>query len=173
MAAVKLDTTNVAAALAFIILAGVRIGEAVNATWAEIDFPGRLWTIPAERMGKTDEEHRVPLSGPALEILRLMAQRKSNTNDFVFQAKYGDKVMNRSGVQVALKRIRPGVTVHGFRTTFRTWCADHDRPREHAEMSLAHLVGSAVERSYQRSDLLDKRRKLMEDWGNYVTGRTF
>ncbi len=154
----------------FLILTAARAGEALGARWAEIE--GDIWIIPAERM-KMQRAHRVPLSGPALECLELV---RGMGADLVFPSPARGHAAERPMVSNALTAVRrrmgvEGVTTHGFRTTFRTWAADSARaPREVAELSLAHLTGSAVERAYQRSDLIDQRRDLLDAWARYLTG---
>ncbi|RIK96988.1 MAG: integrase [Proteobacteria bacterium] len=155
-----------AAALEFVVLTAVRSGEARGATWDEIDLDAALWTIPAERM-KGGKEHRVPLSGRALEILRVMKARA--INGLVFPGRGGDRMLSDMTLAKTLKSAGAGAyTVHGFRSTFRDWVADETTfQREVAEAALAHAVGDAVERAYRRGDALAKRRKLMEAWASY------
>ena len=157
-----------ARALRFLILTAARTGEVRGARWEEID--GDVWTVPAERM-KMVKEHRVPLSAEALGVLEEM---RGLGRDLIFPSHHvsREEPLSANGMIALLKRMdRPDLHVHGFRTTFRTWAADSARaPREVAERSLAHLVGSDVERAYQRSDLLDQRRALMDAWARFVTG---
>jgi integrase len=165
MAKLATDDGIPAAALAFTILTCARAGQVAGATWQEIDFAGRTWTIPAERM-KGGKVHRVPLTAPALAVLHRMAQIKSNSNDCIFLGRDGSSITAKTILRALLK-IASDVTTHGFRSTFSTWCAETNRDHRLCETSLAHVVGSAVERSYQRSDLLDKRRVLMEEWARH------
>jgi integrase len=154
----------VAPGLAFIILTAARLSEVTGATWAEISFTNRCWTIPAARM-KGNQEHCVPLSDAALDILRKQADLRHS--DLVFPGRLGQ--LSAPALRDLVKG--RGVTTHGFRSTFRDWCAEKtDTPREICEMALAHNVGSAVERAYQRSKLFEKRRELMEAWGRYCNG---
>jgi integrase len=154
----------VAPALAFIILTAARLSEVTGATWAEISFTNRCWTIPAGRM-KGNREHCVPLSDAALDILRKQADLRHS--DLVFPGRLGQ--LSAPALRDLVKG--RGVTTHGFRSSFRDWCAEKtDTPREICEMALAHNVGSAVERAYQRSKLFEKRRELMEAWGRYCNG---
>jgi integrase len=144
-----------ALALQFIILTAARTGEVRGACWSEVDFDSRVWTIPAERT-KAQREHRVPLAPRALEILKSLP--RSDTRIFPL------------GHDVMRGRTPDAVTVHGFRSSFRTWCAETQNfPREVAEAALGHAVGDLTERSYQRGDVLEKRRKLMEAWANYCS----
>jgi integrase len=149
-------------ALEFLILTAVRSGEVRGARWSEID--GGVWTIPPERT-KTHREHRVPLCSRALEILDEM--RAVRTGDLVFEGLRG--AISIQGLLYMLLRLgRKGITVHGFRSTFRDWCgARTNFPREVAEMALAHRIGNATENAYARSDLFEKRRRLMAAWGEF------
>jgi integrase len=156
-----------AKALMFTCLTGSRTSEALNVRWDEIDLDARLWTVPAVRM-KTDEEHRVPLTDEMLEILLPL---RAMSSDYVFEGQKRHKPLSNMAMLMLLRRMGvEGVTVHGFRSTFRDWASEvANAPREVAEMSLAHKVGSDVERAYARSDLLDKRRVLMERWSGFVS----
>ncbi len=126
-----------------------------------------LWTIPHERM-KAGEEHRVPLTPQMIAILEPL---KALRSEAVFEGQKRHKPLSNMAMLMLLRRMKiEGITVHGFRSTFRDWAAEHpDVSREVAEMSLAHKVGSDVERAYARSDLLEKRRQLMERWCEYVS----
>lgn len=137
--------------------------------WEEVDFDARLWTCPADRM-KGGEVHRVPLTDEMLAIIEPLRAMKS---DYVFEGQKRHKPLSNMAMLMLLRRMQvEGVTVHGFRSTFRDWASEAaNAPREVAEMSLAHKVGSDVERAYARSDLLEKRRALMERWSGYVAGR--
>lgn len=156
-----------AKALMFTCLTGSRTSEALNARWDEIDLDAKLWTVPASRM-KTDEEHRVPLTDEMLEILLPL---RAMNSDYVFEGQKRHRPLSNMAMLMLLRRMGvEGVTVHGFRSTFRDWASEvANAPREVAEMSLAHKVGSDVERAYARSDLLDKRRVLMERWSGFVS----
>jgi integrase len=147
-----------ARALEFTILTAVRVSEALGARWSEIDFAARTWTIPKERT-KANREHVVPLSAQALEILRALPRDRE-----------GIFPMPRSSVFVLLRRRmgREDITVHGFRSAFRTWAGERTNfPREVAEAALAHVIKDKTERAYQRGTLLQKRRQLMEAWAGY------
>ncbi len=159
-------------ALQFLILTAARLGEVRLATWDEIDLAARVWTIAPTRM-KAAKEHRVPLSDPALAILQPLAEVRTDMRPdaLVFSS------MTRAGVPLAdttlktcLRRLgHREVTVHGFRSTFRDWCADHGEPADLAEAALAHVTGNATVRAYARSDLFDRRRALMARWAEFVT----
>jgi integrase len=167
-----LKSRNAMAALAlrFTCLTGSRTGEVLGMQWPEIDFEARLWTCPSERM-KTSAEHRVPLTDETLAILEPL---QAMASDYVFEGQKRHHPLSNMSMLMLLRRMKvEGVTVHGFRSTFRDWAAEvASAPREVAELSLAHKVGSDVERAYARSDLLDKRRVLMERWSRFVAGET-
>jgi integrase len=158
-----------AKALRLTCLTGSRTNEVLGMRWEEIDFEARLWTCPVERM-KTGEEHRVPLTDEMLAIIEPLRAMKS---DFVFEGQKRNKPLSNMSMLMLLRRMGvEGVTVHGFRSTFRDWASEMaNAPREVAEMSLSHRVGSDVERAYARSDLLDKRRVLMDKWSKFSSGK--
>lgn len=150
--------------LRYTILTACRTGEVIGARWSEID--GDVWTIPKTRM-KADKAHRVPLSGPALEVLDELSQEQRH----LFPALKGTGHISNIAMLKLLKSMRAGMTVHGFRSGFRDWAAEQTNYQNHiAEMALAHTVSSAVEAAYRRGDLLAKRRDLMADWATFVTG---
>lgn len=152
-----------ALALEFTLLTAARTGEVLGATWGEFDLAAATWTVPADRM-KSGKEHRVPLSQRAVEILE---HCQGLSVEHVFTGPQGGKL---SGMAMAmlLRRMGVHVTVHGFRSAFRDWAAECTAyAHEVAEMALAHTIASAVERSYRRGDLFEKRRRLMADWANY------
>ncbi|WP_244868031.1 tyrosine-type recombinase/integrase [Vannielia litorea] len=157
-----------AKALMFTCLSGSRTSEVLGMRWAEIDFDAAVWSCPAERM-KAGEVHRVPLSD---EMLAIIEPLKAMQSEYVFEGQKRHQPLSNMSMLMLLRRMKiEGVTVHGFRSTFRDWAAEvAGAPREVAEMSLAHKVGSEVERAYARSDLLDKRRTLIEAWTDYVKG---
>lgn len=146
-------------ALRFVALTACRVGEVAGAKWSEIE--GDMWTIPASRM-KTRRQHRVPLSSAALRVL---AEAKSDS-PFVFPGPRG-KPVARQSIGRALEGTR--ATPHGFRSSFRNWCAETGVAREVAERALAHVVSNKVEAAYNRTDLLERRREVMEAWGRYVS----
>lgn len=155
-----------ARALEFTILTACRSGEARGATWDEIDLDGAVWTIPAGRM-KGGKQHRVPLSPAATAVLNDMKAKR--LNDIVFPGIRDKKPLSDMSLAKALKSAGGGAyTVHGFRSAFRDWATEvAQAPREIAEAALSHAVGDAVERSYARSDALERRRALMVDWAAY------
>jgi integrase len=157
-----------AQALKFTCLTGSRTGEVLGMKWEEVDPDTRLWTCPADRM-KGGEIHRVPLTD---EMLAIIEPLRAMQSDYVFEGQKRHKPLSNMAMLMLLRRMEvEGVTVHGFRSTFRDWASEAaNAPREVAEMSLAHKVGSDVERAYARSDLLEKRRQLIERWSRYVCG---
>lgn len=170
MAALRGQRGLAAQALEFTILTACRSGEALKATWAEIDLAGATWTLQAERT-KAGRAHRVPLSTAALKVL---AVQKGRSGGYVFPGGTEDGTLSSVAMTKVLERMGfGGVTVHGFRSTFRDWVAERTRyPREWAEIALEHRVGSATERAYFRSDLLEERRGLMEDWAAWCTRKS-
>lgn len=157
-----------AKALEFTILTAVRTSEAIGAKEAEFDLKAKVWTIPAERM-KASRPHRVPLSDRVLEILE-MTPREAN-NPYVFPGAKRGKPLSNMAMLELLQGMEgtEGLTVHGFRSTFRDWAAERSSfPREIAEAALAHVVRDKTEAAYQRGDLLEKRRRLMTAWAGYV-----
>ncbi|MDE0279763.1 MAG: integrase arm-type DNA-binding domain-containing protein [Gammaproteobacteria bacterium] len=159
-----LDGDTAAKALKFTILNASRSDEVMGMTWDEVD--GDTWIIPAQRM-KTGVEHRVPLSPGAMAILADMPKERP----LVFPSVRGRK-MNHTALRrvLELRGLKGLATVHGFRSSFRDWCAETGKPRELAEAALAHVVGG-VEGAYFRSDLFERRAVLMEQWAGYCTGQ--
>jgi integrase len=159
-----------AKALEFTILTASRSGEVFGAPWSEFNLNDKVWIIPAKRM-KGGLEHRVPLSGRAVEILTEVAPlRGGKDGDYVFPGKSSDKPLSSMAFAMLLRRMGRGdLTTHGFRSSFRDWCGEATNfPREVAEAALAHAVGDDVELAYRRGDALAKRRKLMDAWANYA-----
>ena len=156
----------------FLVLTAARSGEARGATWSEIDFEKSEWRIPASRM-KAGAEHRVPLSDAALTVLQ-QAQILRDGSDLIFPSstRPGTPMSNMTLTKVLRTTgLAARSTVHGARSSFRDFASEKtNAPHAVMELSLAHKVGSAVEQAYARSDLLAKRRRLMEQWGSFVTG---
>lgn len=152
--------------LAFTILTASRTSESTHAEWTEFDFDNALWVVPKERM-KGGIEHRVPLSDQALTILERMAQYKFNK--YVFPGLREGKSLSTAAMTATLRRLNLGhLTVHGFRSTFSDWVAEETQfSRRAREASLAHKIKNKAEESYQRGDLLDKRRELLQTWADY------
>jgi|SRR5665213_934915 len=161
-----------ALALQFTILTAARTGETIGARWREFDLDARTWTVPADRM-KANREHRVPLSESAFAILAEMRILGREADDYVFPGGKKTKPLSNMAMMMMLRRMgREDLTVHGFRSTFRDWCAEQTTfPSEVAEMALAHAVGDKVEAAYRRGDMFDRRRSLANDWGIYCVGQ--
>jgi integrase len=153
-----------ARALEFAILTAARSGEVRGATWAEIDMDLALWTIPGERM-KANNEHAVPLSDTALDLLR----NQSREADLVFPGARAGRPLSDMSLTAVLRRMGRGdVTAHGFRSSFRDWAAEQTAyPSEVVEMALSHTITNRVEAAYRRGDLIEKRRRLMAEWAKY------
>ena len=155
-------------AFEFLVLTAARSGEVRLATWDEMDVAGRVWTIAATRM-KAKREHRVPLCGRALEIVDA-ARTLGAGNPLVFPMRSG-KPMSMSTLPQMLQHHGIAAVAHGFRSSFRDWAAEKtDHPREVIEAALAHVVQNKVEAAYARSDLFERRRRLMNDWTAYLVG---
>jgi integrase len=156
-----------ALALEFLVLTAARSGEVLGASWSEIDLEAKVWTVPANRM-KANREHRVPLVPRAIEILE--KAKMVQTSDFVFPGQKAERPLSVMALEMVLRRMKiEDATVHGFRSSFRDWAGNETAfQREVAEQALAHVIGDKAEQAYRRGDALDKRRALMEAWGNFV-----
>ena len=154
-------------ALRFQVLTAARPTEGREAQWSEIDLEANTWIIPAERM-KTDQAHRVPLSDQAIAVLREAATLGDSGPCFPSPMKPG-KPLSDMAVGKLLRENGVQSVPHGFRSSFRDWCAETGKPRELAEAALSHVVGG-VEAAYFRSDVFERRRDLMEAWGQFATG---
>jgi integrase len=153
-----------ARALEFTILTAARTGEVLGARRNEIDLVAKIWTVPGDRM-KGGREHRVPLSNRAISLLKLVLA--NHGSDWVFPSERR-AVLSNMAMDMLLRRMNSDVTVHGFRSTFRTWGEECSTfPREVMEAALAHVVGDDTERAYQRGDLFEKRRRLMSAWADF------
>jgi integrase len=161
-----------ALALRFLILTATRTSEALQAQWSEIDLEAREWTIPAARM-KAKRDHRVPLSGAAVNVLEALP--RVDGNPYVFPgARYGRPLSNMALLQLmrsmgyGVKRERGNYVPHGFRSSFRDWSGEVSSfPRDVAEMALAHIIENKVEAAYRRGDLFNKRRAMMQAWADW------
>jgi integrase len=159
------DSLHRARALEFTILTAARSGETFWATWDEINFAEKLWTIPKERM-KAGVAHVVPLCDRAMHILR--GQYDTRSSQFVFPGHRDNRPMFNTAMLSVLIRLGVKVTVHGFSSAFRDWAGDLTRfPRDVIEMALAHAVGDATEQAYRRGRALEQRRDLMNAWAAY------
>ena len=157
-------------ALAFTVYTAARSGETRGATWGEIDLDKAVWTIPATRM-KMARDHAVPLSDPALAILARMkvARRTGEPGELIFPGERSGRPLSDMTLGKAHKLAAPGTTVHGWRSTFRDWAGETTaHPSDVIEAALAHLIGNATTRAYQRGTMLDKRRVIMDDWAAYL-----
>lgn len=168
MQALRAEQGTSARAVEFVILTAARTSEVFNATRDEFDLQAGIWTIPGERM-KAGRPHRVPLSAPALALVKAAAADKGSP--YVFQgAREGRPLSNMAGLMLLKRMGYADLTVHGFRSTFRDWCAEQTNfPREVAEAALAHVVKDKTEAAYQRGDLLEKRAALMRAWADYCS----
>jgi integrase len=164
------ETPGVAAkALQFLILTATRTTETLGAQWDEISFADETWVIPSSRM-KMGKAFSVPLSDAALRLLADQMDHRGKS-PYIFAGRPRAPLSNMS-MSMLLRRMGESVTVHGFRTSFRTWCSDVAHVEfEVAESALSHLVGNAVSRSYNRTDLLERRRPVMSAWAAYVEGK--
>ena len=159
-------TTAVKLAFEFLVLTAARSGEVRWARWDEIDLGAEVWTVPAERM-KASREHRVPLSCRAAEILQA-ARALRNGSKLVFPSARG-KPLSDMTLSKLLKEQGVQAVPHGFLSSFRDWAAEEtNHPREVVEAALAHVIQNKVEAAYARSDLFERRRRLMDDWSAYV-----
>ena len=159
-------------AFEFQVLTAARPNEAREAEWSEIDLDSRIWTVRAERMGKTKREHRVPLSDSAIAVLKQAREKLQTTtankrSGLVFPHRgktIDEKIMPRMMKELNIKAVP-----HGFRSSFRDWCSEYARvAREVSEAALAHVVSNKVEAAYARSDLFQRRAELMQQWAGYL-----
>jgi integrase len=158
MVDLRRDQSPAARAIEFLILTAARTGELLGATWGEVDLAAKTWTVPAGRI-KAGREHRVPLSAVAIRLLGTTC----SPEEHLFAINPKGRHMSR-----LLAKMRPGLTLHGFRSAFRDWAAEQTAfPHEVCEMALAHAIPNAVEAAYRRGDLFEKRRKLMEAWAEF------
>jgi integrase len=163
--AVLRDQEGIAAmGLELLVLTAARTGEIIKARWSEFDLDAATWIIPTDRM-KAGKEHRVPLSEPALDVLRRL--KEVAQNDYVLPGQRSNSHLSNMAFLQLLKRMgRNDLTAHGFRSTFKDWATERTNyPNEVSEMALAHSVGNKVEAAYRRGDLYEKRVRIMRDWG--------
>ncbi len=153
-------------AFELLVLTATRSGEVRGAAWKEIDREAGVWSIPARRT-KGNREHRVPLCGRASEVLD-EARRLGRGSPLVFPS-VGGKPLGNTAMSELLRELGIAAVPHGFRSSFRDWAAEEtDHPREVAEAALAHKVRNQIEAAYRRSDLFERRRRLMDDWVAYL-----
>lgn len=162
------DDTISAKALRLLILTALRSGEVRHARWEEIDLERALWTVPADRM-KMKRSHRVPLSDVAVQLLKACPE---DASEFVFPGPKPDRPLSENAFAALVKRMgKSGFTTHGFRSSFRDWSSETEAaPREVAEAALAHAAGDKTEQAYARSDLFERRRKMMQHWADFLCG---
>jgi integrase len=154
-----------AKAFEFAILTGARTAEVIGARWEEVDLAAKIWTVPAERM-KGGREQRQPLSDAAIAVVERMRHRREN--GFLFPGSSRDQLSNMAFLMLLRRMKRGDLTAHGFRATFKTWATERTNFQEVViEAALAHVYGDKVEAAYQRGDLFDKRRRLLNAWGEY------
>lgn len=165
MADIRATDSISARALEFTILCAARTGETIGATWDEIDLDTRTWTIAGERM-KAHRPHRVPLPDRAIEILRDLPREKGSP--YVFPGGKAKAPLSNMAMLECVRGMRPGLTVHGFRSTFKDWCSEStNHPNIVSEAALAHTIPDKVEKAYRRGELFEKRKRLMRDWAGY------
>lgn len=158
-----------ARALEFLILTAARTGEVLGATWGEIDQSAKAWVIPAERMKGRKHPHRVPLTADALAILDLVKPNDPDPTDFVFPGSKPGRPLSNMAFLMLLRRMkRDHLTAHGFRATFRMWGAElTDFSPDLLEKALSHTVGDETRQAYDRGDLFERRRAVMDTWSMY------
>ena len=162
--------------LEFLILTAARSGEVRSMTWDEVDFVSATWVVPSARM-KAGVEHRVPLSSRAIHILENQ-RTKAGPPELVFPTVRGkvatDMILTKflRDKQVPSSVKGRWATAHGFRSSFRDWASENFFSREVVERALAHSIKSSTEWSYNRTNLFDQRRSMMQDWSNFLNGKT-
>jgi integrase len=159
-----------ARAVEFLVLTAARRGEVLNARWSEINEREPMWVIPGARM-KNGKEHRIPLSDGAITILQQMKEHRNGGRDLIFPRNSQGEPLTPPTMRRVLELMGyvDRASVHGFRASFSSWAASRtSAPHEVIELSLAHAVGSAVVRAYQRDDLANKRRALMQQWAAFL-----
>ncbi len=158
-------------ALEFLILTAARSGEVRGCTWTELDLKGRTWTIPANRM-KAGKAHIVPLDDAALNVLERAKLFRAKDSNLVFPGQKPREMLSDMTLLKVLRDRNTGVTVHGFRSAFRDWCAERTTfPGEVAEAALAHAIQNKVEAAYRRTNYLEKRKGLMKEWADFCLSR--
>ena len=158
--------TSTKLAFEFLVLTAARSGEVRLMAWDEVDLDCGLWTVPASRM-KAGREHRVPLSSRAAEVLGEAGELREN--DLVFPSATG-RCMSDNTLSKLLRDLGVNAVPHGFRSSFRDWCGESGQSRELAEAALAHTIRNKAEAAYAKTDLLERRRRLMEVWSGYLAG---
>jgi integrase len=155
-------------AFEFLVLTATRSGEVRGATWAEVDLAKGVWTIPAARM-KAKKEHRVPMSARCIAILEEAEALKQPGSDLVFPGTKQDRPLSDMTLSKLMKELSIAAVPHGFRSSFRDWAGEQtNHPREVVEFALAHVIKDKAEAAYARSDLFEKRRRIMDDWCDFL-----
>ena len=163
-------TPSTVLAFEFLVLTACRSAEVRGARWEEMDLAEREWRIPAERM-KTNRQHRVPLSTRALAVLG-EAKAWADRSELVFPSTTR-RPLDRAAISRMLRQLGIAAVPHGFRSSFRDWAAEcTDAPREVCELALAHVNTNAIEAAYRRTDLFERRRRLMEQWATFLAATT-
>jgi integrase len=156
-------------AFELLILTATRTSEVLKAQWPEFDLEGKTWTIPGERM-KAGRVFRIPLSARCVEILEAAKKLAPEGADYVFPGQSAKHPLSNMVFLMTLRRMGRKFTAHGFRSSFRNWGSERTNfPREVCEMALAHTLKDKTEAAYNRTDLFEKRRKLMYAWASFVT----
>jgi len=172
LASLRTREAIAARGLEFLILTAARTGEVIGARWKEIDLLDKVWTLPASRM-KAHREHRVPLTPRLVAILSEMrADRNDDADDsFVFPGPKPGRPLSNMAFLMLMRRMGYGaLTAHGFRATFKTWASERTSyQNEIVEAALAHVIGDKVEQAYRRTDMFEKRRRLMQQWATFCT----
>ena len=166
---VRTSTADTVTKLAFEFLAltAARSGEVRRATWAEIDWRGRRWTAPAERM-KARREHQVPLSDRSIEVLRQAEKLADGSCELVYPGSRG-RPLSDMVFTAMLRRLDIPAVAHGFRSSFKDWCIECTSASwELGETALAHNLGNSTEQAYARTDLFEHRRRFMDQWADFV-----
>jgi integrase len=164
----KLNSIS-ARALEFTILTAARTSDTIGAVPSEVDRKERLWIVPAARLkgkkGARKRDHVVPLCDRALEIIDSQSKEGGR---YLFANDDG-ALLSTMAMLECLRRLRPGLTVHGFRSTFKDWASEQTAyPNELSEMALAHTVSDKVEAAYRRGDMREKRKRMMDDWSKFA-----
>ncbi len=154
-------------AFEFLTLTGTRLTEVREAVWSEIDFDNHVWTIPAERM-KAGREHRIPLSKQCMDLLWKASEEQHKSGWIFVSERTKTGIISINALAKMCERFGLSCTPHGMRSSFRDWAAESGYPREVAEMALGHIVGTAVELAYRRTDFYEQRQEMMQAWADYI-----
>jgi len=159
-------------AFEFLALTAARSQGVRLASWSEINWEKKNWTVPAERM-KARREHKVPLSRRAVDILEEAKRAGGEATGLIFPSHERENPLSQTTFTALLRRLEIPAVPHGFRSSFKDWCSEEmgEGYEIASEMALAHNVGSATGRAYSRTELLGPRRELMEAWGMFLRNR--